>query len=162
MSAPPALHAACLELAPLLGVWRGSGRGDYPTIEDFAYDEELVFTHAGRPFVAMSQETTDAGTGEPRHAESGYLRPRSGGVVELVVCQPSGVVEVDVGSVLPTSDGIELEVTSSEIAPAPTAKSVTEVRRRLVVVGDTLVSELWMAAAGEPLTHHLTAELHRS
>ena len=157
-----ALHPMCEPLAPLLGTWRGSGAGSYPTIDDFAYVEELVFGHVGKPFLSMVQRSRDLSTGEPLHAEAGYLRALPDGAVELTVAQPSGVVEVDVGSVTKTSGGLVVDLESAEVGLTSTAKSVTAVRRRLEVTGSTLISELWMAAVGEAdLIHHVRSELSR-
>ena len=154
------LHPLCVPLVPLLGTWRGSGEGSYPTIDDFAYTEELVFGHVGKPFLAMTQRTRHSTTGDPLHAEAGYLRALPEGGLELVLAQPSGVVEVHVGSVTATTDGLVVELESAQVGLTPTAKSVTAVRRRLTVAGPTLVSELWMAAVGESgLVHHLRSEL---
>ncbi len=154
------LHPLCEPLAPLLGTWRGTGRGSYPTIDDFDYAEELAFGHVGKPFLSMVQRSRDALTGEPLHGEAGYLRALPDGAVELTVAQPSGVVEVDAGSVTKTSDGLVVELESAEVGLTSTAKSVTAVRRRLEVAGSTLISELWMAAVGEAdLIHHVRAEL---
>ena len=156
------LHPLCGPLAPLLGTWRGRGRGRYPTIDDFDYTEELVFGHVGKPFLSMVQRSRDPSTGEPLHAEAGYLRALPDGAVELTVAQPSGVVEVDLGSVTRTSDGLVVELESAEVGLTSTAKSVTAVRRRLEVVGSTLISELWMAAVGEAdLIHHVRSELRQ-
>src|ERR1043165_7603701 len=47
----PDLHPALLGLLPLVGVWRGRGQGDYPTIEGFHYGQEVRFSHDGRPFL---------------------------------------------------------------------------------------------------------------
>ena len=154
------LHPMCLPLAPLLGTWRGSGEGSYPTIDDFAYNEELVFGHVGKPFLSMVQRSRDLATGQPLHAEAGYLRALPDEAVELTVAQPSGIVEVDIGTVATTSDGLVVELESAQVGLTPSAKSVTAVRRRLCLSGTTLVSELWMAAVGEAdLIHHLRAEL---
>ena len=154
------LHPLCKSLAPLLGTWRGSGAGSYPTIEDFAYAEELVFGHAGKPFLSMVQRSRALLTGEPLHAEAGYLRALPDGAAELTVAQPSGVVEVDVGAVTKTSDGLVVQLESAQVGLTPTAKPVTAVRRRLEVAGSTLISELWMAAVGEAdLIHHVRSEL---
>ena len=156
------LHELCRPLAPLLGTWRGAGEGSYPTIDDFSYIEELSFGHVGKPFLSMTQRSRHRSTGLPLHAEAGYLRALPDSRLELVVAQPSGVIEVDVGSVTPTGDGLVVELESAQVGLTPTAKSVTAVRRRLSVAGSTLVSELWMAAMGETgLVHHVRAELSR-
>lgn len=157
------LHPMCEPLSALLGTWRGSGRGSYPTIDDFYYTEELVFGHVGKPFLSMVQRSRDALTGKPLHAEAGYLRALPDGAVELTVAQPSGIVEVDVGSVVETSGGLVVELESAQVGRTPSAKSVTAVRRCLHLAGATLVSELWMAAVGEfELIHHVRSELSRS
>ena len=156
------LHPLCKPLAPLLGTWRGRGQGSYPTIDDFAYAEELVFGHVGKPFLSIVQRTRALLTGEPLHAEAGYLRALGDGDVELAMAQPSGIVETDAGSVTATRRGFVVELESVQVGLTPTAKSVTAVKRRLSLVGSTLVSELWMAAVGEPdLVHHLQSELSR-
>ncbi len=157
------LHPLCRPLEPLLGTWRGSGSGGYPTIEGFSYTEELVFGHVGKPFLAMTQRTR-GGAGEPLHAEAGYLRalPGAAGEVELVVAQPSGIVEVHTGTAAPATDGLVLELDSARVVATPSAKPVTAVRRRLEVTGPRMVSELWMAAMTEAdLIHHLRSELSK-
>ena len=110
----------------------------------------------------MVQGTRDADHGRPLHSETGYLRPQSDGTVELVLVQPSGVLEIDSGPVVTTADGVELDLQSLDVSRSPTAKSVTEVRRRLVVSGDELVSEAWMAAVGLPIEKHLRSVLRRA
>ncbi len=158
----PELHPSNAELAPLLGVWRGRGEGAYPTIDDFSYNEELTFGHVGKPFVAMSQKTKDATTELPLHAEAGYFRPQEDGSVELLLTQPSGIVEILSGAVTPAESGVEIDLTSTTVVGTPSAKDVSETRRRYVVDGDSLVIDFWMAAVGEPMTHHLTSRLSRA
>ena len=157
MDAPP-LHPDCAALAPLLGTWRGRGRGDYPTIDAFDYVEEVVFVHVGKPFLAYTQRTRDAATGEALHAESGYLRCLGGSAVEFVVAQPSGIVEIHAG----TWDGGRCDLRSVHVASAPAAKACTEVRRRLEVDADRLAYRLDMAAVGQDLQFHLEAVLERA
>jgi hypothetical protein len=161
MTSGAELHAACEALAPLIGTWRGPGEGHYPTIDDFAYLEELTFGHVGKPFLAMTQRTRHPRSDAPLHAEVGYLRPQPHRVVELVLAQPTGVVEIHRGHLSEHDGGVVIDLRSERVEGTRTAKPITEVRRRMEVNGDTLVSEMWMAAMGQPLTHHLRAELDR-
>lgn len=156
------LHSACEALAPLLGTWRGSGDGHYPTVPDFTYLEILEFSHIGKPFLAMAQRTRDPLSDAPMHSEVGFLRPQPRSMMELVLAQPTGVVEIHVGSLTTTSNSLVLDLRTERVEGTRTAKPITEVRRTLEVNGDKMISEMWMAAMGEPLTHHLHAELVRS
>jgi hypothetical protein len=141
-------------LAWLLGTWAGEGRGVYPTIDDFAYGEETTFTCPGKPFVAYAQRTWALDDGRPLHSETGYLRPRDGGV-EGLIAEPLGIVEVYAG----TLEGEHLELRSTTIAATPTAKEITAVRRSLWREGGRLRIVVDMAAVGEPLQSHLDATL---
>lgn len=144
--------------APLAGTWRGTGEGEYPTIDGFTYTEELLVQPVpDRPLAHWRSTTRDAPTGEARHAESGFLRATAGGV-ELVVAHGFGVTEVGEGAFAAG----ELFVRSTSIGLSSAAKQVDEVHRRYEVDGDVLRYTIAMAAVGVPLTHHLRAELHRS
>ena len=155
------LHPDCEPLAFLLGVWRGRGDGEYPTIESFSYLEEVTFGHVGKPFVALQQRTKERESGLPLHAEAGYLRPQGDGTIELVLTQPSGIVEIHTGTVEETEAGVEVDLHAEEVHMSPSAKLVRETRRRYVVEGDTLTCDFWMAAMGEPLTHHRNSVVTR-
>ena len=151
------LPAPVEPLAWLLGTWRGEGRGEYPTIEDFDYVEETTFTCPGKPFVAYTQRTRTP-DGTLLHSESGYLRPVGDGLVEAVVAEPIGVVEVYEGRVL----GERLELVSTLVARTPTAKEITGVRRLLRLDDDILHVRLEMEAVGVPMQLHLEAGLRRA
>ena len=155
------LHPLCEPLRPLLGTWRGSGHGEYPTIASFDYNEEITFAHVGKPFVSYVQRTSLATTGLPAHAESGYLRAVGNDEYEFVISSPTGLVEID-RAVVSQNEGLSIEVTADEVHRTPSAKAVTEILRRIVIDGDTLRYDMSMAAMGLGLTHHLRAELRRS
>lgn len=155
--APPALHPDAEPLAFLLGHWRGEGEGRYPTIAPFDYVEEVTFTHTGKPWLAYRQRTHSARDGRPLHAEDGFWRPIAGGRVEVVLAHPTGHVELATGR----RHGCRIELTSSSVTATPTAKRIDAVTRDLQVDGETLRYELAMAAVGQPLLPHLTAELTR-
>ena len=151
----PEPHPELDSLSWILGSWVGTGTGDYPTIEPFDYVEESTYSHVGKPFIAYAQKTRDASSGQPLHSESGYLRPAGDNRVELVVSQPTGIVEVHGGIV----DGTSLVLKSTLVLTTPTAKTVRSVIRRLTLAAGNLDYEVDMEAVGEPMLPHLRARL---
>jgi hypothetical protein len=160
------MHPALAPLAGLVGTFEGDGAGDYPTIEPFRYKERIVVGHAGKPFLTYEQRTWHPDTGAPMHTEVGYLRvpgPADGDPpdttrVEFVITQPTGIVEVEEGTV---ADGV-LTLVTTTLGRTATAKDVRSVRRTFALRGDLLVYDLWMAYAHVPDSHHLHAELRRA
>ncbi len=158
---PPDLHPALTVLAPLLGTWAGTGAGEYPTIAPFGYLEEVTFGHVGKPFLSYGQRTGSTDDGRPLHAETGYLRAPSPGRVELILAHPTGITEIQEGSLTVTHGVLELELTATSIGVTASAKEVTALRRSFRVDGDELTYTLRLGAVGQPLQHHLAATLHR-
>jgi hypothetical protein len=155
----PPLHPDVEPIAFLLGTWRGEGEGHYETIQPFAYGEEVRFWHVGKPFLAYTQRTwrTDDGSNAPAHAEMGYWRPKPGGRIEIVLSHPTGIVEVQEGTI----EGSRIDVASKLVGLTSTAKEVTHLERTFEADGDVLRYQLRMAAVGRELNGHLEAELRR-
>ena len=154
----PPLHPAVAHLAWLVGTWTGSGAGLYPTIDSFEYTEQVDISHVGKPFLSYVQRTKDARTGLPLHSESGYLRPVGTDRIELLIAQPSGILELHKGTI----EGTSIHAQSESVMVSPTAKQVAEVHRLITVDGDRLSYRVDMAAVGLPLQLHLEAALHRA
>lgn len=156
----PDLHPGVAGLAALLGTWAGQGAGEYPTIQPFGYVEEVTFGHVGKPFLTYGQRTK-ATDGRPLHAETGFLRVPAPGRVELVLAHPTGVTEIEEGTLYVTGSAVEMELHSTAIGLTSSAKDVTALSRSIRVDGDELTYTLRMGAVGLPLQHHLAATLHR-
>jgi hypothetical protein len=160
MSEPP-LHPLCAPVAFLLGEWRGAGHGGYPEMQSFRYGEEMRVWHVGKPYLAFEQRTwaLDAAgaVGRLLHGESGYLRCLDGGSLELVVAMAPGHVEVSTGRV----EGSRISLESVGVLDAPSAASVSAVKRTWWLEGDVLRYDVEMAALDQPMSWHLSAELGR-
>lgn len=164
MSSAPPLHESLAHVAGLLGSWSGEGAGEYPTIEPFRYAETITFGHVGKPFLAYGQRTralVDGSPGLPLHAETGYWRFPSAGRVEVVIVHPTGVTEIEEGTLVLDGRATVVDLGTSTVGLTATAKSVTAIERSFRIEGDRLEYTVRMAAVGLPLQHHLAATLHR-
>jgi len=157
MSQPFPQHPEVEPIAFLLGTWRGEGKGEYPTIAPFAFEEEIRFWHVGKPFLLYTQRTVTPADGMLRHSEMGYWRPVGTDRVEIVLAHPTGIAEIEEGTV----GGDRIDVSSSLVGLTGTAKEVTKLERSFELREDVLAYEVRMAAVGQPLQRHLTAELRR-
>lgn len=152
------LHPNVRRVGYLIGTWTGPGRGYYPTIEEFSYEETVTFSALpGKPFLRYEQRTRGA-TG-PLHTELGFLRPVGEKEVEFVLAQPTGQTELLTG--VSTADGLDFG--DSRIVTSPTAKQVDATRRtyRLDAKGTTLDTAFFMGAVGQPVQQHLESTLRR-
>ncbi|MFL5767409.1 MAG: FABP family protein [Actinomycetota bacterium] len=157
----PALHPDVAALSFLLGTWRGTGEGRYPTVDPFRYGEEMTFTHVGDPFLAYEQKSWSLADRSPLHFERGFLRGGEGGAVELVLAHPLGIVEVSTGTVSAEGGPRVLDLASVTMAHTPSGDRVTGLRRHLEVEGDSMAYTLKMKMEQVPLSPHLRAELRR-
>jgi hypothetical protein len=152
------------DLAPLLfllGRWEGAGVGGYPTIESFQFGQEITFRHNGKPFLSYVSRTwrmqEDGTIGPPLGTESGYWRPKPDNRIEVMLAHPTGIVEIYLGEI----SGTKIEMATDVVARTATAKEVTGGRRIYGLIGSDLGWAYDMAAMGQPLQSHLSAQLQR-
>ena len=145
-------------LAFLLGTWKGSGEGEYPTIAPFDYEEEIVVEDVGDTFLVYTQRSWSE-DGAPIHLERGFLRPGADGEVELTLAHPLGLVEVAHGQ--PDGARVTFETTDGGVGRTRTGSDVTGVVRRYAVDGDTLSYEVDMATERTEMSIHLRGALRR-
>ena len=159
---PPNLHPHCGPLVWLLGTWTGSGKGDYPGIEPYDYQQELVFPQDGRPFLHYFSRSwvVDENGEKVRDAaqETGFLRCPEVGKVEMVLAHNTGISEIWYGN---AEDG-KIELRTAGVAFTETAREVTGGHRLYGNVEGDLLYAYDMEAEGKELQPHLWARLKRS
>lgn len=158
----PELHPSLEHLAFLVGEWQGLGVVGYPTIPEARYEQEVSFSHDGRPFLAYISKTwlidEDAKRIKPSGTETGFWRagkePRD---VEVMLAHPTGIVDVYIGEVV----FHRIELVSEVVARTETAKDVKAFKRLYGLVEGDLAYAIDMAAMGHPLQAHLSARLQK-
>lgn len=157
----PEPHPDLEPLKFLLGTWEGAGVGGYPTIEGFNFGQEISFTHIGKPFLAYASRSwliePDGTLGRPLATETGYWRPRPNHEVEVTLSHPTGIVEIYLG----TAAFNRVELRTDVVARTESAKEVTAGTRLYGLIGEDLGWAYDMAAMGQPLQSHLSAQLKR-
>ena len=163
----PDLHPALLGLLPLVGVWRGRGQGDYPTIEGFHYAQEIRFSHDGRPFLFYESRAwvidVDGNPIKPSNRETGWWRPvlqdgKATDEVEVLLSQPTGIMELYIGQAKGTT---QWDMATDAVVRTSTAKEVRGAKRLYGIVEGALLYAFDLAAVGQPLQPHLSARLER-
>jgi hypothetical protein len=175
----PPEHPAIAPLSFLLGRWKGTGKGDYPTIKSFDFYQEVTFSHIGKPYLIYTSRswrlaTDDQGellrdSGgdlvrlEPLAVEAGFWRPQPDGQVEVVLSHPTGITEIYHGEFRGLTT---VELVTDAVARTETAKAYTAGKRLYGLVPSKaregekdLAYAFDMAAMGQPLTPHLWAVL---
>ena len=158
----PELHPDLGPLRFLLGRWEGAGVVGYPTIESLQFGQEVSFSHNGKPYLIYVSRTwllnADGTPGRPLAMETGFWRPQPGGKVEVLLAHPTGITEIYLGEVT----GTKIEMATDVVARTASAKEVTAGHRLYGLVGPDLAYAYDMAAVGQPLQPHLSAQLKRA
>jgi hypothetical protein len=158
----PPVHPDLAPLAFLLGRWEGAGVGGYPTIESFQFGQEVIFSHNGKPFLSYVSRTwrldAEGRIGQPLGTEAGFWRPQPDGKVELLLAHPTGITEIYLGEIT----GTRVDLITDVVARTETAKEYSAGRRLYGLIGDDLGWAYDMAAVGQPLQSHISAQLKRT
>ncbi len=167
MEIPSDLAPALMPVVWLLGRWEGAGVVGYPTMESVNFGQELEVTQDGRPFLRWQSRSwllDDEGNQvRPLATESGFWRvggpapEGTGTAVEFLLAHPTGYVEIYVGSV----DGAQINLATDVVARTQTAKEYSAATRIYGLVGGDLLWAMDMAAVGQPLTSHASAQLKK-
>jgi hypothetical protein len=160
MQLDPDLPAPLAPLAWLIGRWEGAGVVGYPTMESVNFGQEVEFRHDGRAFLHYRSQAfllDDEGHQvRPLASEVGFWRPKETGL-EVLLAHPTGYVEIYLGQV----DGPRIEIATDVVARTETAKEYTAAKRMYGLVGGDLMWVMDMAAVGEPMQSHASAQLKR-
>lgn len=158
-----------LPLSWLLGSWVGVGTGQYPTIEDFRFGQEVVFGCDGRPFLSYFSRSwmldDDGNRVRPLGTESGFWRPRPDNHVEVTLAHPTGYAEIWLGTIEVTGlenaviTGARATLRTDVVARTDSAKDYTGGERLYGLVDGRLLWTFDMAAMGQQMTNHLAATL---
>jgi hypothetical protein len=96
--------------------------------------------------------------GRPLAMETGFWRPQPEGKVEVLLAHPTGVVEIYLGEVT----GTKIEMATDAVVRTSSAKEVRAGRRLYGLVGGGDLAYAYdLAAVGQPLQSHLSAQLKR-
>ena len=158
---PQDLHPDLMGYAWLLGPWHGNGRGEYPGMDPFTFEQDVVFAHDTRPFLhyfSQSWLTDDDGerTG-PGPIETGFIRPGGEGDAEMVLAHPTGYAEIWYGTI----EGPRLTMSTDLIARTTSATELTAAQRMYGLVDGDLMYAYDMAYDGNPMQSHTWGQLKR-
>lgn len=158
------LHPQCRPVAPLVGVWRGKGLAQYPSLlGEFPYGQQITFAHDGRPFLVYEARAwllNPAGQVlRPAAREVGWWRVEEDETIEVVLAHMFGICEIYYGG---RTGETAWELRSATVARTDSARETTAAARLYGIVenGDLVYVEE-RALRGLPMKPHLSAQLKR-
>lgn len=149
-----------MTLHGLVGTWEGTGNGDFPTIDPFAYREILVVSELdGILHYRQSTWVLDGTDEVASHQEAGFISEGEDGKVAMYNAQGIDRVAVLTGSPHTDGDTVTLELESVILAGDD---RMLRSWRSLELEGDALRYTMGMATTQVPDgATHLTARLAR-
>lgn len=150
-------------MAWLIGRWEGAGVLGYPTIESKHYGQEIRCWHDGRHFLqwearAWILDSENGARVRPAAVETGFWRPgEDGSEVELLLTHPTGILEMYYGQMEPA----KITLRTDSVMRSPHAKEYNAATRLYGLVEGNMMYTMDMAAVGQPLQPHLSAQLKR-
>jgi len=147
----------------LEGTWVGKGRGEYPTIQPFEYNETMRFIQVNKALLQYEQKTLrldrESGSSIPSHQETGFLHQLNDKEILITNTQSGGRAEILRGTSERTSRGIRLDLKSSEFLNDARMLSTS---RTIEIQGDLLRYEMkMMTTSVSGLFLHLDATLRK-
>lgn len=121
----PNLHDGLLALLPLVGVWRGEGQADTTVDGQYAFGQQIVFSHDGENYLSYESRIwkldENGEVAGPDQRETGFWRISLKDEIEVVATHSTGVVEIFYGQ--PVNERAwELEAASTMVtATGPAA-----------------------------------------
>ncbi|WP_016700223.1 FABP family protein [Actinoalloteichus spitiensis] len=160
----PNLNDACLSLLPLVGVWRGDGVAEHPSLDEpYQYRQQVTFAHDGRPFLYYEARSwlldSDGELIGPGAREVGWWRPQPDDTIELLLAHSGGVMELFYGR---QRNQTSWELTTDTVLRTASAEEVSSAHRLYGIVEDgdlAYVEE--RSLAGQPPKPHISARLRR-
>ncbi|GAA0506178.1 UPF0678 fatty acid-binding protein-like protein [Saccharopolyspora subtropica] len=160
----PSLNDACLALLPLVGVWRGEGEANHPSLpETYRFIQQVTIAHDGRPFLTYESRAwrLDGEGGNVvglAFRETGFWRPHPDDTIELMLLHSSGVAELFFGK---PRNQTSWEFGTDAVLRSPTGEDVTAASRLYGVVDGSLAYVEERATSEHELQPRLSAKLDR-
>jgi hypothetical protein len=159
---PSDLNSLLMPIAWIIGRWEGTGKGNYPGIEDFEFGQQIDFAHNGGDYLHYLSQTFEVDANgmavRPLSMETGFWRPMADRTVEVVMCHPDGFAEVWYGTIA----GARIELATDAVVRTSSAHDYSAGQRLYGNVEGDLLWTFDKAAQGHPLQSHMWARLKRA
>ena len=142
----------------LVGAWEGEGVGGVPDGDDYAFAQEMTFSHVSDDSLGYVSRIWSIETGLHVTSEAGFWRALPEHRVEMVATHSGGFVEVSLGNIAFT----RIESESDVVVRTESGATVTAVKRLYGMVGDDLLYAVDMALIDSPMAPRFSARLRRA